>query len=143
MDFKDNFEKFKGETTAFIDRSASSLDTMEQKNAETYQQTKEIKRIVDNFADNLVLSSTQITVETSSGFAKRPMPLLEILKDCCTRLNNIDNLNETQSEQINQTIETLTTKADATLTFAVQAIEKDVTSIKAYLKKEEDTGIHV
>ncbi len=119
------------------------MDAMEKKNNETFQEAKEIKRIVDNFADNLVLSSTQITVETSSGFAKRPMPLLDILKDCCIRLNNIDSTNTQHSQMIAESQTAITTKADATVTFAVQSLDRDVSTIKSYLKKEEETGIHV
>ena len=35
---------------------------------------------MEHFADNLILPSSQITVEASSGFSSRPMPLLEVLK---------------------------------------------------------------
>ncbi len=41
---------------------------------------KETRHIVDHFGDSLVLSSTQITVESSVGFSKRPMSLYDILK---------------------------------------------------------------
>lgn len=141
-ELKDNYDNFKTEMVDFLAQTKSSIEFMEKQNNDTYAETKEIRRVVDNFADNIVISSTQVTVESSAGFAKRPMPLLDILKDTSAKINAIDNLLLEHGHQLIDSFNSLNTKADASLAISVQSLDRDIASIKAYLKKEEDTGIH-
>jgi hypothetical protein len=47
------------------------------------------------------------------------------------------------SAKIVENTDAIVTKADATVAFAVQTLDKDVLAIKNHLKKEEDQGISV
>ena len=55
----------------------ANVGTVEESCKDTQFLLKELKDYVDYFADNLVLSSGQITVEMDSGFTVKPMSLTE------------------------------------------------------------------
>jgi transcriptional regulator len=65
------------------------------------------------------------------------------LKTCNTSITAMEKTIGEHTGKINETADALTTKADATVAFAVQTLDKDVLAIKNHLKKEEDQGISV
>ena len=142
-DVKSNFEHFRAQTNDHLANTDRAMEIVEKKTSDTQFETKELRHIVDHFGDNLVLSSTQITVESAAGFSKRPMSLFDILKGCQQTLTGIDGTLAEQKTQLEETIEALSTKADVTVAFTVSAMEKDIAAIQEHIKKEEDQGINV
>jgi len=121
----------------------SSITTVEESCKDTQFQLKELKDYVDHFADNLVLSSGQITVEVDSGFSVKPVSLTETLKLARTTLTEIETGAERTTEQIEQINQDLETKAPDTVLFNVNTLERKVSTIEVHLRKEEEQGIGV
>lgn len=142
-DLRSSYEIFKAKTTDLNDKFRESLEAIDTKTKETAFETKELKHTVDHFGDNLILSSTQITVESTAGFSKRPQSLLDVLKTCQQNLTSMDRTLNEHTSKITENTDAIITKADATVAFAVQTLDKDVLAIKNHLKKEEDQGISV
>mmetsp|Transcript_10099 Transcript_10099/g.15305 ORF Transcript_10099/g.15305 Transcript_10099/m.15305 type:complete len:708 (+) Transcript_10099:173-2296(+) len=140
-DLKAGYEIFKQKTNEFEERTKESIETIDKKANDTAFETKELKHIVDHFGDNLILSSTQITVESTAGFSKRPQALLDVLKTCHSNMSSTEKTLADYGNRIVENHEAISTKADATVAFAVQTLDKDVLAIKNHLKKEEDQGI--
>jgi len=140
-DLRSSYEIFKAKTTDLNDKFRESLEAIDTKTKETAFETKELKHTVDHFGDNLILSSTQITVESTAGFSKRPQSLLDVLKTCQQNLTSMDRTLNEHTSKITENTDAIITKADATVAFAVQTLDKDVLAIKNHLKKEEDQGI--
>ncbi len=116
------------------------MDTL---NKDTQFKLVELKEYVDHFGDNLVLASSQITVESKVGFSTRPMSLQDILK----MLNKASQSTEAalleHAEKITENNNILQTKADATISYTVDSAINKLEAIEAHLKREEDTGINV
>lgn len=142
-DLRANYEIFKAKTNDTNDKFRDSLEAIDSKTKETAFETKELKHTVDHFGDNLILSSTQITVESTAGFSKRPQSLLDVLKTCQTSMSTAERTLAEHTAKITENTDAIVTKADATVAFAVQTLDKDVLAIKNHLKKEEDQGISV
>lgn len=142
-DLRTNYEIFKAKTLDLNDKFRDSLEAIDAKAKETAFETKELKHTVDHFGDNLILSSTQITVESTAGFSKRPQSLLDVLKTCQTNMATAERTLAEHTAKITENTDAIVTKADATVAFAVQTLDKDVLAIKNHLKKEEDQGISV
>ena len=119
------------------------VKAIEKQSNETSFETKELRHIVDHFGDNLILSSNQIIVESTVGFSKRPMSLFDCMKYCQRDLEDLNISVKNHQSRIEENTESITTKADATVAFAVQTLDKDVLAIKNHLKQEEDQGISV
>ena len=133
-----NYAEF-GEYTVKTDDAISVLDN---KNNETQFQLKELRDYVDHFGDNLILSSTQITVESTAGFSTKPLNLLEVLKKCNSNLVDIEHHLETTTEQVTQNSAKIELKADNTILFNVDVLENKVRAIEAHLKREEEQGVN-
>jgi hypothetical protein len=110
---------------------------------ETQFQLKEMKDYVDHFADNLVLNSQQITVDTHAGFASKPITLTEVLKICNSNFDDINGVNHTQGEQITKIFGDLETKAPDSVLFNITTLEKKVATIELHIQKEEEQGMGV
>ena len=110
---------------------------------DTQFQLKELKDYVDHFADNLVLSSGQITVETDAGFTAKPVSLTETLKLARGTLTEIETGAERADAKIEQIFTDLETKAPDTVLFNVSTLERKVSTIEMHLRKEEEQGIGV
>jgi hypothetical protein len=142
-DLRVNYENFKQKTNEFTAHTKDSIEAIDKKTNDTQFETKELRHIVDHFGDNLILSSTQITVESTAGFSKRPQALLDVLKTCHGNMSTAEKTLSEHGAKIAENQEAIATKADATVAFAVQSLDKDVLAIKTHLKKEEDQGISV
>ena len=110
---------------------------------ETQFQLKEMKDYVDHFADNLVLNSQQITVDTYAGFSSKPTTLTEVLKMCNTNFEDITNVNKAQDEQLAKAFADLETKAPDSILFNITTLEKKVGTIELHIQKEEEQGMGV
>eukprot|EP01038_Epipyxis_sp_PR26KG_P013998 gene13998-18774_t len=135
------FNKFNGEVTEFISATSGSMETLQTNFSATDSLVKELKEYVDHFGDNLVLSSTQITVESSAGFAPKPMNLFEILKNCNVQFGSIEQKAIAQSEEMAKMSEEIQTKAPDSILFNVAVAEKKIQTIEVHLQKEEEQGI--
>lgn len=142
-DLSNNYQQFKVKTNQNHAQVVDDVKGIEKQSNDTAFETKELRHIVDHFGDNLILSSNQITVESTVGFSKRPMSLFDVMKYCQRDLEDLNNSKKNHEARIMDNTEAITTKADATVAFAVQTLDKDVLAIKNHLKQEEDQGISV
>lgn len=137
------YNKFSTEVGEFMANVGASITTVEGSCRDTQFQLKELKDYVDHFADNLVLSSGQITVETDAGFTAKPVSLTETLKLARTTLTEIETGAEKTEEKIEQICTDLDSKAPDTVLFNVSTLERKVSTIEVHLRKEEEQGIGV
>ena len=121
----------------------ATITNVEESCKDTQFQLKELKDYVDHFADNLVLSSGQITVEVDAGFSVKPVSLTETLKLARTTLTEIETGAEKAEEKMEQMSQDLETKAPDTVLFNVNTLERKVSTIEVHLRKEEEQGIGV
>jgi hypothetical protein len=142
-DLSTNYQQFKVKTNQNHSQVVDDVKGIEKQSNDTAFETKELRHIVDHFGDNLILSSNQITVESTAGFSKRPMSLFDVMKYCQRDLEDLNATGKDHEARISVNTEAITTKADATVAFAVQTLDKDVLAIKNHLKQEEDQGISV
>jgi len=140
-DLSNNYQQFKVKTNQNHVQVVDDVKCIEKQSNDTAFETKELRHIVDHFGDNLILSSNQITVESTVGFSKRPMSLYDVMKYCQRDLEDLNTAKKNHEARIVENTEAITTKADATVAFAVQTLDKDVLAIKNHLKQEEDQGI--
>jgi hypothetical protein len=117
------------------------MTTLQDGFAETQFQLKEMKDYVDHFADNLVLNSQQITVDTYAGFSNKPATLTEILKLCHNNFEDIVGVNNKQNEEITKMFGDLDTKAPDSVLFNIMTLEKKVGTIELHIQKEEEQGM--
>lgn len=137
------YNKFSTEVGEFMANVGASINTVEGSCRDTQFQLKELKDYVDHFADNLVLSSGQITVETDAGFTAKPVSLTETLKLARSTLTEIETGTEKTEERIEQICTDLDSKAPDTVLFNVSTLERKVSTIEVHLRKEEEQGIGV
>lgn len=137
------FELFSHQVNDHMSGTEKVMTDLKDGFAETQFQLKEMKDYVDHFADNLVLNSQQITVDTYAGFSSRPTTLTEVLKMCHTNFEDVTTVNNTQNEQITKIIADLDTKAPDSILFNVTTLEKKVGTIELHIQKEEEQGMGV
>jgi polyhydroxyalkanoate synthesis regulator phasin len=137
------YNKFSTEVNEFMAGVGSTIANVEASCRDTNFQLKELKDYVDHFADNLVLSSGQITVETDAGFTIKPTSLTETLKLARHTLTELETGAEKTGEKIEQITSDLDTKAPDTVLFNVSTLERKVSTIEVHLRKEEEQGIGV
>eukprot|EP01042_Synura_sphagnicola_P006327 gene6327-8085_t len=135
------FNQFSTEVTEYMDNNNKNIATMQDTCDKTVFQLKEMKDYVDHFADNLVLNSQQITVDTYAGFSSKPITLTEVLRMCNGQFVDITGINSRQDEQITKLFADLDPKAPDTIVFNVATLEKKVGTIELHIQKEEEQGI--
>lgn len=143
QDINNNIAGYKVEVKENFDSVDRSLQAMDSMNRETQFILKELREYVEHFGDNLILASTQITVESKVGFADRPMSLQDILKMLNKSLNGMGTTLTEHTNQICDNTATILTKADATIAVQVTDVEKRVDGIEYHLKQEAESGINV
>lgn len=116
---------------------------VDQSCKDTLFQLQELRNYVDHFADNLVLSSGQITVETDAGFNVRPTSLTDTLRQCANTLTEFQETGAVVEGKITQIFKDLDTKAPDTVLFNVNTLERKVATIEMHLRKDEEQGIGV
>lgn len=126
-----------------MSESTKSMTDLQDGFKETQFQLREMKDYVDHFADNLVLNSQQITVDTYAGFSSKPITLTEVLKMCNTNFEDVTTVNNTQNEQITKIFNDLETKAPDSVLFNITTLEKKVGTIELHIQKEEEQGMGV
>jgi len=135
------YEQFSAEVGAFMSETGRIIVEVDQSCKDTLFQLQELRNYVDHFADNLVLSSGQITVETDAGFNVRPTSLTDTLKQCSNTLNEFQETGVVVEGKITQIFKDLDTKAPDTVLFNVNTLERKVATIEMHLRKEEEQGI--
>merc|ERR1711916_217144 len=114
---------------------------MDVMNKETQNLLIQLKEYVDHFGDNLILASTQITVESKVGFSDRPMSLHDVLKMINKQNNKIEFNIEDHNNRINENADVISTKADGTVQLEVNILDGKVAAIEDHLQKEADEGV--
>ncbi|RYH24333.1 hypothetical protein EON65_16890 [archaeon] len=135
------FNKFAVNTTELLNQTTKTVSILQTSCDETQFQLKEMKDYVDHFADNLVLNSQQIMVDSYAGFANRPLNLTEIMRMCRSSLDEINNTDKVQSEKIAKAFAELDTKAPDSVLFNIATLEKKVGTIELHIQKEEEQGM--
>ena len=140
-DFHHRYEKHVVEITEEQAQQNRFLSALDNKANETIFQLKELKEYVDHFGDNLILPSSQITVEASAGFDSRPKQLLEVLKMTNERMtDSADQLKE-HSARLKAQKEEIDTKADEGVIHEVKGLQRKVAAIENHILKDEEQGV--
>lgn len=134
------FTKFSTEVAEYMDVNTKQMLSVQTSCDETQFQLKEMKDYVDHFADNLILNSSQITVDTYAGFSSKPIPLTEVLRMCTNNFNEMSTLTSRQAEQMTKLASSLDTKAPDSILFNISTLEKKVGTIELHIQKEEEQG---
>lgn len=135
------FEKHTGEFEEYSSHTDRTITALDAKADDTIFKLKELKDFVEHFADNLILPSSQITVEAAAGFGSRPMPLLEVLKTQNTQNLDSNSTLKTHGDLIKESQDKIETKADDSLVHEVNGISRKVTAIENHILKEEEQGV--
>lgn len=135
------FNKYTAETSEYIQQTSQTMGVLQASCDTTQFQLKEMKDYVDHFADNLILNSQQIMVDSYAGFSNRPLTLTEILRMCRGTLDDVAAVDATQTEQIRKAFAELDTKAPDTVLFNITTLEKKVGTIELHIQKEEEQGM--
>lgn len=138
-----DFSKFNAEVNGFMVDTNSFMSNLKTAMAETQFIVKELKQYVDHFGDNLILSSSQITVDPQLGFSSKPISLSDTLKQCSNNFRNLTEKSEGHEENIVKMLKDIDTKAPDSVLVNVHTLEKKVHTIEVHLQKEEEIGIGV
>jgi hypothetical protein len=90
-DITSKFLSHKREISEYFGKTDQTISAMDTMNKETQFMLKELKSYVEHFGDNLILASTQVTVESKVGFSNRPMSLQVFLLELCALLYHYDS----------------------------------------------------
>lgn len=137
------FTIFSAEVSNFMDKTTSEITYVVKTCNDTVFQLKEMKDYVDHFADNLILNSQQILVDTSAGFSTKPLPLTDVLRLCTNNFDDIQKISQQHESHLNKVDSELETKAPDSVLFNVTNLEKKVATIELHIKKEEEQGLGV
>lgn len=137
------YNRFSGEVAEFMADAGRTLSTVQESCDKTQFQLTELKDYVDHFADNLIISSKQITVDPEIGFAPKPITLSETLTLCHKNFSDVEQGQQEMDAQIIKMQEELDAKAPDSILFNVSNLEKKVGTIELHLQKEEEQGIGV
>lgn len=140
-DFHHRYEKHVEENTEEQALQNRSLTALDNKANDTIFQLKELKDYVEHFGDNLVLPSSQITVEASAGFDTKPKQLLEVLKMSNDRMLDAQDLLKVHTGQIKSNKDEIETKADEGVIHEVKGLQRKVAAIENHILKDEEQGV--
>jgi len=135
------FRVNKKHTEDYERENDAKFTTLNAKADDTIFNLKELKHYVEHFADNLILPSSQVTVEAAAGFATRPTPLLEIMKLLTATNAGVASDLKLHSELIKQSEDRIATKADDSVIHDVKGLTRKVTAIENHILKEEEQGV--
>ena len=127
----------------YINKTTHAVAALDSKSNDVQLQLRELKDYVEHFGDNIVLASSQVTVESSAGYSERPISLLEVLKRCNTNITSLTSTCDDQEIKMSETKRVIDTKADNDCLFDIRTLEKKVGGIEQHLKREEEQGISV
>lgn len=140
-EFHHRFERHAEEMTEYQALTNRTIATLDNKANDTLFQLKELKDYVDHFGDNLILPSSQITVEASAGYDTRPKSLLEILKLSNGQMLDVQESLSTHTAQISASEAEIRTKADEGVIHEVKGLQRKVASIENHILKDEEQGV--
>ena len=138
-----NFQKFSTEVNTFISSTDNMMSTLQTNMNETQFMVREVKEYVEHFGDNIVLSSSQIIVDSSIGFSAKPINLSETLKICNGQFGDLESKTIGHDRHIEKIIEDVENKAPDSVLVNIDTLEKKVRTIEIHLQKEEEQGIGV
>ena len=140
-DFHHRYEKHVEETTEEQAQQNRFLTALDNKANDTIFQLKELKDYVDHFGDNLILPSSQITVEVSAGYDTRPKPLLEVLKMSNERMQDAQEALKEHTARLKTHKEEIDSKADEGVIHEVKGLQRKVGTIENHILKDEEQGV--
>jgi chromosome segregation ATPase len=128
-------------------QAAENQRMMVELNYSVKDNRKDITELFSNFAAvRTELDGVQaklLEISELRTLIKDQRTIFDVMKYCQRDLEDLNNSKKNHEARIMDNTEAITTKADATVAFAVQTLDKDVLAIKNHLKQEEDQGISV
>lgn len=140
-DFHHRYEKHVEHTAEEQGQQNRSISALDARASDIDFRLKELKEFVDHFGDNLILPSSQVTVEASAGFDIRPKPLLEVLRLSNERMTDAADLLTTHSASLKTHKEEIDSKADESVIHEVKGIQRKISSIESHILKDEEQGV--
>ena len=129
-------EMLSAEMAFFLKSSTEQFVSLEEKSTEFDSQLSALRKHVEGLADALVLSSNQITVAASAGFASKPMNLFEILKLCNTSIMSLQGISSEHTNQIADNVKSTAKKADETVVLDINNHDARLGEIEDRFKQE-------
>ena len=136
-------EHVNAEVNKFQDASQNEFKDLQDKSIDLLVKLKELRQYINGLADELVLSSNQITVPATAGFGTKPMNLLEVLKQVNLNVKHLQTASSEHTTRIGENIIAIGKKADESVLVDVETVAGRVSTIEAYLKKDEEVGLSV
>ena len=126
-----------------VSKNKKEMHDLRDMHRATETKLEELKKYVDSFGENLMLTSSQITVASNAGFAGKTMVLQDVLQKISGMLGELETNVTSQGVKINTNEEILQTKADQSIVFEVEAVTRKMEEVEKTLKKEEEQGVSV
>ena len=138
-----DFNRFSKHVSGYMEDTDKAMGGVLASCKATEVKIVEIKDYVEHFAENLFLSSSQITVEPACGLASKPMSLTDALKLTTADAKSMDIKTKEHKEQIEEAFKLLEQKAPDSVLVNINILEKKVATIEVHLQKEEEQGLGV
>ena len=116
---------------------------MEMRSNDFVNKLKELKSFVNNLADEMVISSNQITVATGTGFSNKPMTLFEVLRAVSASLDGLNKDTREHTALITANAQLIEKKADDTVVLDVAEMSSKIGAIENFISKDEEEGLSV
>ena len=135
-------EILNAEMALFLKSSNDQFESLEVKSVDFEDKLGALRKHVESLPDTLVLSSNQITVAASAGFASKPMNLFEILKLCNTSIMSLQGISSEHTNQIADNVKATSKKADETVLVDIHQHDTRLLAIEDKLRRDEEEGVN-
>lgn len=140
-DLNDRYSEFNLKVNSYMTNNSVQLERIQGMCDKTVFELKVMKDYVDHFADNLVLNSQQIMVDSSTGLCVKPTSLTDVLKTCNTQFSELDTVQQKAEQKIEKLTKEMDDKVSNAIMFNINTLEKKVGTIELHIQKEEEQGI--
>jgi SMC interacting uncharacterized protein involved in chromosome segregation len=127
----------------FKSTTQESFRDLETRSNDFQNKLKELRTYVGSLADEIVISSNQVTVATGAGFGNKPMTLFEVLRGVNGSLDGLKKDSKDQLSMITENSQLIATKADDSVLMDVAEMNSKIGTIEDYIAKDEAEGLSV
>jgi len=135
-------EILNAEMALFLKSSNDQFEALENKSVDFAAKLGALRKHVEALPDTLILSSNQITVAASAGFATKPMNLFEVLKLCNTSIMSLQGITSEHTNQIADNVKATSKKADETVLVDINQHDTRLLAIEDKLRRDEEEGVN-
>ena len=135
-------EILNAEMALFLKSSNDQFEALENKSVDFADKLGALRKHVEALPDTLILSSNQITVAASAGFATKPMNLFEVLKLCNTSIMSLQGITSEHTNQIADNVKATSKKADETVLVDINQHDTRLLAIEDKLRRDEEEGVN-